>query len=73
MSALRGLAAGVLSLSLLDALISTDRAANNASGLITVAAGGLRRLIDPTVPLIPDRRDKNNPTVTDPATRVVAN
>lgn len=58
MSALRGMVAGVLTLSLLEAAISTEKASTNASGLFTLVAGGLARVIDPTVALIPDRRSR---------------
>jgi hypothetical protein len=58
MSALRGLVGGVLTLTLLEAAISTDKAANNASGLIKLVTGGLARIIDPAVALIPDRRSR---------------
>jgi hypothetical protein len=55
-SALRGLLGGVIGLSLLEATISTAEASNNASAAITLVTGAMRRLIDPAVPLIPDRR-----------------
>jgi hypothetical protein len=55
MSALRGAAAGTLGLTALYALISTRGAAENAGTLFTVLTGAVRRLVDPTVPLIPDR------------------
>lgn len=58
MSAVRGMVAGVLGLSLLDAAIGTSQAANNASGVIGLVSKGLARIIDPTVALIPDRRSK---------------
>lgn len=56
MSALRGLLGGVIGLSLLEATVSSAAATNNASAAVTLVTGALRRLIDPAVPLIPDRR-----------------
>lgn len=56
MSALRGVVVGVLGLSALQVLVSSPAAANNAGGAIQLAAGAFRRLVDPSVPLIPDRR-----------------
>jgi hypothetical protein len=56
MGALRGMAAGVLGLSMLEVVVSSNAASNNASGLFTLATGTIRRLVDPSVPLIPDRR-----------------
>lgn len=56
MSAVRGVVAGVLGLSLLEAAASSSSAANNAGVLFTASAAVIRRLVDPSVPLIPDRR-----------------
>lgn len=56
MSALRGVVVGVLGLSAFELLVSSPAAANNAGGIFTLAAGAFRRLVDPSVPLIPDRR-----------------
>lgn len=55
MGALRGVVAGGLGLTAMYALISTQQAANNAGTLVTLGAGAVRRLVDPNVPLIPDR------------------
>lgn len=56
MSALRGVMGGVIGLSLLEALVSSQKSAQNASGLFVLAASAVNRLVDPSVPLIPDRR-----------------
>lgn len=56
MSALRGVIAGGLALTALEALVTSRGAANNAGALFTLTAGAINRLIDPSVPLIPDRR-----------------
>ena len=56
MSALRGFVAGALGLTLLEAAVSTQKAASNASGVVSVLTKGIARIVDPTVPLIPDRR-----------------
>lgn len=53
---IRGLFAGAIALSLLEALVSTPAAAGNAGVLFTAAAATVRRLIDPSVPLVPDLR-----------------
>lgn len=58
MGALRGFGAGVLTLTLLEAAVSSDKAASNTSGGLTLVAGALARILDPAVPLIPDRRSK---------------
>lgn len=58
MSALRGILAGTLGLSLLEAVVSTEAAAKNTGTLFTLAASVANRLIDPTVPLVPDLRTK---------------
>ena len=60
MSALRGAMVGFLGLTLLEATVSNDKAVNNTSGLIKLAAGAIDRLVNPTVPLIPDRRKPGN-------------
>jgi hypothetical protein len=57
-SALRGVAAGALGLTALEAFVSSPSAGSNAGTLFTLATGVVRRLFDPTVPLIPDRRTK---------------
>lgn len=61
MSATRGVIVGMLGLTLLQALLSTEAATRNTSGALTAVAGGLSRWLDPTVPLIPDRRATSSP------------
>lgn len=58
MSALRGVVVGVLSLSALEVAVSNPSAAGNAGRLFTLGASFVNRLVDPTVPLIPDLRHK---------------
>jgi hypothetical protein len=55
MSALRGAIGGALALTMFEAIISTKGAAERTGTLFTLIAGAVRRLVDPTVPLIPDR------------------
>jgi len=55
-SALRGVVAGVLALSALELVLSSSEAAKNAGGAFELAASAINRLVDPSVPLIPDRR-----------------
>lgn len=55
MSALRGLGVGFLALTLLEAAVTSQKAASNASGLVKAVTGAINRVVDPTVPLIPDR------------------
>lgn len=56
MSALRGLAAGVLGLSALEVFVTSSSAQTSTSALIKIATGTISRLVDPSLPLIPDRR-----------------
>lgn len=56
MSAASGIIAGTIALSVLELVVSSDTAARNTGALFTVSAGVIRRLVDPSVPLIPDRR-----------------
>lgn len=56
MSALRGVVAGVLGLTLLDAVVSSESAANNLGTFATLFGGLVNRLVNPAVPLIPNRR-----------------
>lgn len=62
MGSLRGLAIGVLGLTLTDAILSTDKSAQNAGAIVTGAAGIFNRLVDVSVPLIPDLRVKKGST-----------
>jgi hypothetical protein len=54
-SQLRGLVAGGLMLTALEVLVSNRAAAQNASGAIGLVSTVINRLVDPAVPLIPDR------------------
>jgi len=66
MSATRGIIAGVLALSLAQATLANAESTSGpgaAATAFTLAAGVLRRLVDPTVALIPDRR-KSSPATT---------
>lgn len=56
MSALRGAILGALGLTLLEVLVSNDQAADNAGTLLDLTATGINHMVDPAVPLIPDRR-----------------
>lgn len=56
MSALRGIIAGTIGLSFLEAVVSSQSAAKNTGALFDLAASAMNRLVDPSVPLIPDRR-----------------
>lgn len=58
MSALRGAIAGGLGLTFLEVLVSNPKAAANTGTVFGLLAGALRRVVDPTVPLIPDRTAK---------------
>jgi hypothetical protein len=54
-SALRGALAGGLGLTALYAVVSTEGAANRTGTFFNLISGAIRRLVDPAVPLIPDR------------------
>lgn len=56
MGALRGIAAGTLGLAGLEVLVSSQKAVANAGTLVKLATGFINRMVDPSVPLIPDRR-----------------
>jgi hypothetical protein len=55
-SAARGVLAGTLGLSLLQAFLSSPTASSNAGTLFGVVDGVVKRLMDPAVPLVPDLR-----------------
>lgn len=65
MSALRGLVAGGIALSLFEALVSSQQATDNAGTLVKLGTGFFTRLVDPHVPLIPQ--------LPDPTTHIEAN
>lgn len=52
---MRGVVMGVFALSALEAFVSNPKAPDRAGTLFDLAAGAVRRLVDPTVALIPDR------------------
>lgn len=56
MSALRGIVAGAIGLSLLELVVSNPAASTNTGAVFELAASAIRRLVDPSVPLIPDLR-----------------
>lgn len=58
MSALRGAILGALGLTLLEAVTSRPQNARNTGTFFTKGAAVVNRLVDPTVPLIPDLRGK---------------
>jgi hypothetical protein len=55
-SGLRGLVLGVAGLAMAEAVVSNQKATNNAGGAITLISHGLARWLDPYTPLIPDLR-----------------
>jgi hypothetical protein len=57
-SALRGAVVGMLTLTALEATVSSKDSAGNVSTLIGLAAAAVNRIVDPSVPLIPDLRKK---------------
>lgn len=62
MSALRGLVAGTLGLSLLEAVVSTSKGPAAVGTFTGLATSAINRLVDPAVPLVPDLRQKLVPT-----------
>lgn len=56
MSAVRGAVAGVLGLTMLQAIVSNQQATSNAGGLVTFVTNALARWFNPYTPLIPDLR-----------------
>lgn len=54
MGALRGLAFGTLGLALLEATVSDPKAAKRVGAVGTLGAKLLDRLVNPSVPLIPE-------------------
>jgi hypothetical protein len=62
----RGIFSGVLALAALQAVLSTDQAANRAGGLLVTFGNGVRHFLSPFEPAIPDLRDQ--PPATPPPT-----
>jgi len=56
MATMRGVLAGTLGLTLLQAIVSSKEATANASGMITLLSNGLARWFNPYTPLIPELR-----------------
>mgnify|MGYP000397190492 CR=1 FL=1 len=54
----RGIFSGVLALAALQAVLSTDQAANRAGGLLVTFGNGVRHFLSPFEPAIPDLRNK---------------
>lgn len=59
----RGLFAGVLGLTFLQAVLSSDAATSRTSGLISGLTGAFHHFMSPTVALIPDLRKQSRETV----------
>lgn len=59
----RGLFGGVLALTFLQAVLSSDAATARTSGLISAMTTGFHHFMSPTVPLIPDLRKPDRKTV----------
>lgn len=59
----RGIFSGVLVLAALQAILSTDQAANRAGGLLVTFGNGVRHFLSPFEPAIPDLRDQSAPIV----------
>lgn len=57
MSALRGIVLGGLGLTMLEVVVTSRTATDNATTLANLAASAINRIVDPAVPLIPDRRN----------------
>ena len=51
---LRGILAGSLALVALQAVTATNASAGRVGGMLSAVATGVRVLLDPAVPLIPD-------------------
>lgn len=73
MGALRGIAAGTLGLVGLEVLVSSQKAVTNAGTLVKLATGFINRMVDPSVPLIPDRRATATATGGDTGNIILAN
>jgi hypothetical protein len=61
-SATRGLVAGVLALSITEAILSSEQTTlrDPVGSVVGLFTRGFRRLVDPTVPLIPDTRSTSS-------------
>ena len=54
MAGVRGVIAGVLGLSLMEAIVSSSAGSANTAGIIGFASRGLARWLNPYTPLIPN-------------------
>lgn len=59
----RGLFGGVLALTLLQAVLSSDQSAKRTAGVWSAVSSGFARFMSPTVAAIPDLRDRKWDTV----------
>lgn len=74
MSAVRGLAAGMAGLALLEVAVAQKGAAGRVGGLFDAVAGVLSHWLDPNTALIPDLRSSSGQSVKHPpGTKVEAN
>jgi hypothetical protein len=74
MSAIRGLAAGMAGLALLEVAVAQKGAAGRVGGLFDAVAGVLDHWLDPNIALIPDLRGSSGQSVAHPpGTKVEAN
>lgn len=55
---LRGMFSGLLALTMLQAVLSSQKAAERTGGLMSGLASGVARFMSPTVAAIPDLRDR---------------
>lgn len=62
----RGVFSGVLALAALQAVLSTDQAAQRAGGLLSTLGAGVRHFLSPFEPAIPDLRDQPPTDATPP-------
>lgn len=66
------MATGAIALALFEAVVSSSTASGNVGSLMTAAAGAVRRIVSPAVPLIPDRRTSTTTSSSSSATAAVA-
>lgn len=55
---LRGVFGGLLTLTLLQAVLSSERSAERTGGIFRAVSSGFARFMSPTVEAIPDLRDR---------------
>lgn len=55
---LRGMFGGLLALTMLQAVLSSQKAAERTGGIMSGLASGVARFMSPTVAAIPDLRDR---------------